>query len=353
MSVEGLAQKPVFDYDARLLIEAVDEAYQRWKQNDFYANRVQRTDAPERIRSISDIYQLPVIDMREFKQHPDELWVDPERVSEDRAIFSSGTTEGSQSFAARSEASWSRQRRLLERFARTCLPDIDRALCIAPGPAVTDQLPLRQGNRALFKYVHWFFEQFDSRYFINLDQSGEPAPDFEAVIDALETADGTTLLFGSTAYIDEFRRELADRGIRFDLGPEGIVLTGGGWKGVEATSSEAFRSSLTDRFGIRADHHLDWYGCTELFYFFGNRVGDPNPDRKRICSQGFAYVADADHFRRTGEVTPADGDRGLLVGVDPINTEYPGVILSDDVVTKTGGRYGPDVRIEYNQRATR
>lgn len=70
-----LFEQPVFEYDKELLLDAVDEALQRWKTNDEYSARLERTNAPGRVEEFSDFYKLPPVDRREFKDHPRELIV--------------------------------------------------------------------------------------------------------------------------------------------------------------------------------------------------------------------------------------------------------------------------------------
>lgn len=352
-AIADLAAQPVFTYDQALFFEAVNEAYSRWRENTNYARRVAQSDAPDRITAFEDLYSLPTVDMREFKQHPRELFVDPATIDEELAVFSSGTTADTRSFAARSEAGAARQAKMMAQFARTTLPDIDHVNLLIPPKEETDRLPVERSNRALFRYCAWLFSPFDRSFYAEIAADGSLSPDFAAVTEQVAARDGTQAVFGSPAAIDQFCDYLETNDETLDLGDNGAVATGGGWKGIDDTAPAVFRERLDRRLNVVPDHHTDWYGCSELFFFSGNKVGDTNPDEKRVSCQGFGYVADEPHFRRTGELKPvANGEPGILIVVDAVNTDCPGVILTDDIVTKTGGTYGEDIRIEYVERST-
>lgn len=123
---------------------------------------------------------------------------------------------------------------------------------------------------------------------------------------------------------------------------------------MEAISWSEFRNILVDKLGIKPKNHIDLYGFTEAFFPTNNLPGDENPDKKRVPKNGFVYIADEDYFLETGKVKPLkeNGNKGLAVFVDPLNEDYPGVILTDDIVKKTEGEYGEDVRIEYIGRSS-
>jgi hypothetical protein len=352
-AITDLAAQSVFTYDQAVFFEAVNEAYSRWRENANYARRVAASDAPDRITAFEDLYALPTVDMREFKQHPRELLIDPATTGDELAVFSSGTTADTRSFAARSEDGAARQADMMARFARTALPDIDHISCLIPPKDETDRLSVERSNRALFRYSEWLFSQFERSFCADITADGGLTPDFAALKQQVVAQDGTQAIFGSPAVVEQFCHYLEANDEILNLGDNGAVVTGGGWKGVDDTSPAVFRERLHRRLNVAPDHHTDWYGCSELFFFSGNRVGDANPDEKRVSCQGFGYVADETHFRQTGELEPvANGEPGILIVIDAVNTDYPGVILTDDVVMKTGGTYGEDVRIEYIERST-
>ena len=354
MSIRELATQPVLDYDQDLLISAIDDAYDRWQENENYARRAERAGAPDQIDSFEDVFELPAIDMREFKQHPEDLVIDPAAVDEQYALFSSGTTGDSRSYTLRSERGYHRHRNTFQEFASALFPDdLSYVAILGPGPETLDSLPRQQAQRAVFTYPQWIFDQYDHDYFLDISPSGERQPRFDELLAAVRERDAPTAIFGVPALLDALAARITAEETTVELGEESLIMTAGGWKGVENADSEAFRRRLQKAFGIPPARHADFYGSTEVFTPTGNRVGDPTPDLKRIPSRGFAFVVDEDHFRRTGELQRIEnGETGLLVVVDPLNPDYPGVILTDDLMRKTGGVYGADVRIEYVGRST-
>lgn len=352
MAVSQLVSQPVFEYDSELFLNAVDEAYRRWQENENYRDRIQRSGAPETISDFEDLYELPTVDMREFKEHPQDLLVGLDSIDEEDALFSSGTTADSKSVAVRTSDGLERQEDLLQRFADTCLSDIDYFAGFAPSDQILDALPVEVSNRAAFHYIRWLMDQFDPTFHIEM-RDGQPAPDFAGIAERVRSEVGSGVVYGLTSHVEQFCEYLDDNNETLDLGANGTVVTGGGWKGTEAATKDEFREKLARSLGVEPENHCDWYGASEMYFFSGNMMGDPDPDKKRVSSQGFVYIADEDHFRTTGEIQPVEnGEPGLLVAVDPVNPFFPGVILTDDRVVKTGGVYGEDVRIEHVSRST-
>lgn len=349
--VERLFEQDIFSYDENLFLSALNESLQKWRENELYARRLENSDAPRKIESWEDVYRLPAIDMREFKTHPREVALgEPD---EDKALFSSGTTSDTRSFAARSEKGLERHRKNLERFARAAMGEADYSAGLGPQEEMLEALPHRMSRRALFRYIRWLIDQYDSSYYIELDEDGNIDMDFEGLTQRLREGSGRGICFGAAGPVEKYCSYLEETDQTIDLGEDGLVVTGGGWKSTEANSKEEYRNRLTELFGIKPENHLDLYSASEFTFFTGNRAGDQNPDQKRIPSHGFAYVIDEEKFRKEGVLEPVDNaETGLLVVVDPLNQDYPGVILTDDRMKKTGGVYGKDVRLEYVGRST-
>lgn len=352
MSILQRFSGQVTEYDQRRFVTAVDAALDEWLQNELYRKRFENSDAPRELETLDDIVELPVVDMREFKQHPRELVIDREQVDESHAVYSSGTTSDTKSFALRSAARNERQKRIFRAFSDELFPEFDYATLLVPDPATLESLPPEQSRRALFRYVQWLFEENESDYYVDISPETGLEPRFEELIEDLETRDDDIIIFGPPVLVNM----LADTIIALDqhvsLGDNGAVLTGGGWKDIDGETIE-FREKLTSAFGIQSREHLDLYSATELSFGAGNAYGQEDPDLKRLPRQGFFYVADTSRFVSDGALEPVrNGEAGLMVAVDPINTDYPGVILTDDIVRKTGGRYGENVRMEYVRRFT-
>ena len=340
------------DHDEELFLKAVDEAFQEWKKNELYKERIQRDDVPDTIESFEDIKKLPTVDMREFKEHPRELVIDEDEVDEEYALYSSGTTSDSKSFTLRSEEGYRRHRENFEKFIRYLVPELSHVHVMSAPKQMLEKLPEEQAKRAVFNYPIWIYEQFDNDFYLEKTEEGMK-PDVDAMIKNIKQTDGNQAVFSTPNNLYKVVKKLSEEGVSADLGPEGVIMTAGGWKGASGANKEEFRELLNEVFNVSPQNHLDFYGCTELFFATGNKFGDENPDKKRVPPEGYIWIADEEEFLSEGVLKPVEeGEPGLLVAVDPSNTDYPGVILTDDVVRKTGGEYGQDVRIEYVGRSS-
>lgn len=350
-SFERLFEQDTFSYDEDLFFGALNESLEKWRQNTLYSKRLENTDIAGDIESWEDVKKLPALDMREFKDHPEELVIGS--VNEDTALYSSGTTSDTKSFAARSEQGLERHQKNLERFAKSAWGDADYVAGLGPRDQMLQNLPPKLSRRALFRYIRWLFDQYDASYYVYLNNDGEVDMDFQALTERLQEGDRDGIFFGAAAQVEKYCQYLQEHGEEVYLGEDGVVVTGGGWKGTESKSKEAYRNQLVETFGIEPENHVDVYSASEFTFFTGNKAGDENPDLKRIPGHGFAYLIDEDRFREKGVIEEVeDGDVGLLVVVDPLCHDYPGVILTDDRMKKTGGTYGENVRLEYIGRST-
>lgn len=346
-------EQGLFEYDPETFIQASNEALDVWRQNDMYDNRLDRVGAPAEVNSFDDLTSLPTIDMREFKQHPEDLVIDPDEAKTEYALFSSGTTADSKSLAKYSETGLKRQKTLARGSLSPVFHNLDFVALLTPGRETLEQLPLEKSRRAVFRYALWMFETYENEHFLNLS-GGEFHIRVEALVDELQTRDGDLAIFSPPRSLFNIMKEMKRQEITIDMGDAGTVVTAGGWKGDAEGSKGEFRGLIGDVFGVPPQGHVDMYGCTELMVGACNRFGDDDPDLKRPNSRAYFWVADEDEFRRSGTLEPVgDGEAGLMVGVDPCNPDYPGVILTDDVVRKTGGEYAEDTRIEYVGRSTR
>lgn len=345
--------KRVMEYDERRFLAAAETALDEWLTNDRYRQRFENSEAPRELETFDDVIELPVVDMYEFKQHPRELVVDPDRVVESLALYSSGTTSDTKSFAPRSPERTDRQKRVFRSFADELFPEFDYAAVLVPDAETLASLPQEQSRRAVFRYARWVFEDCECDYYLDVLPDAGPAPRFEDLLDAVAVRDDDVVIFGLPAVIDMLAETVIHSDQSVDLGANGAILTGGGWKGVDRELVE-FRERLAAAFDIRPREHVDIYAATELSFGAGNAYRRDDPGLKRLPAQTFCYVADEERFLADGVLEPVEnGTAGLMVVVDPLNTDYPGVVLTDDIVRKTGGQYGEDVRIEYVERFTK
>ncbi|MFB6159115.1 MAG: hypothetical protein ABEJ95_05690 [Candidatus Nanohalobium sp.] len=348
---DQLFRQETFEYDEQLFFQALNEALEEWRKNDLYSKRLENKDIPEKIDSWEDVYKLPAVDMREFKDHSEDLVIGSP--DEEKALYSSGTTSDTKSFAARSEEGLEIHQDNLQRFAKSCIGEVDYSAGLGPQDSMLDKLPTKLSRRALFNYIRWLMDQYNSSHHLYLNEDGDVDMELEKLTKNLKNGEGRGIFFGAATQVEKYAQYLEKTGQQIDLGEEGLVATGGGWKGTEAKSKEEYRNMLVDKFNIKPENHLDFYSASEFMFFMGNKAGDENPDLKRIPGHGFAYLADEEKFKEKGKIEPVEvGEVGLLVVVDPLNRDYPGVILTDDRMRKTGGKYGEDVRLEYIGRST-
>lgn len=339
-------------YDEELFFEALNKSLERWRENDLYRRKLDESDFRPPVESWDDVKDLPVLDMREFKEHPEELAIG--NLDEKKALYSSGTTSGNKSYAARDEKTLKRHRENLRRFAKDIIGDPDYSAALSVSENDLKDLPTDLSRRALFRYINWLMDQFDTSYFMEVKKDQSIQPDYEGLLEYLKENDGKGVVKASTSGMANFCKFLEERGEEIDLGEEGVVITGGGWKGESGMTREELRAKIADLFNIREENQLDFYSATEFTFFTGPKLGDEDPDAKRVPSQAYTYVADVKKFRERGEIEPVEkGEEGLLVAVDPLNHSYPGVILTDDVMRKTGGEYSEDVRIRHMGRSSK
>lgn len=351
-AIASLSNTGPSSYDQEQFFNAVSEALSEWRKNDLYQQRLDANNSSTSIENFDDLKSLPTIDMREFKQHPEDLIINREQVSHEYALYSSGTTSDSQSYTLRSEDGYQHHKSNFKNFVDFLLPQLDRMHALSPTEETVDKLSDSQAKRAVFTYPHWIFEDLDTEFYVDIE-NGELVPDVEGMIENIKQENKSQGIFSTPNKLYEVAKNLDEKDITLDLGENAIVLTAGGWKGEISSGKDEFRDLIQTVFGISPEAHLDFYGCTELFFATGNKYGDGNPDQKRVAPQGYVWIADEDHFLQTGELVSVDeGEPGLLVAVDPTNTDYPGVLLTDDIVRKVGGEYGEDVRIEYIGRSS-
>ncbi len=348
---DRLRELDTFSYNDQIFFDALNESLEVWKQNDLYSQRLENSDFSGEVESWGDVKKLPALDMREFKTHPEDLVIG--ELEEDKALYSSGTTSDSRSFAARSDEMLEIHQDNLERFAKACIGEVDYSAGLGPRDSMLEKLPTKLSRRALFNYIRWLMDQYNSSHNVYLNEEGDVDMDLEKLTEELQNGEGRGLFFGAAAQVEKYVQYLDKTGQEVDLGEEGLVVTGGGWKGTEAKSKEEYRTMLVEKFNIKPENHLDFYSASEFMFFTGNKAGDKNPDLKRVPGRGYAYLADEKVFKEEGRVEPVEnGEEGLLVVVDPLNRSYPGVVLTDDRMKKTGGEYGENTRLEYIGRST-
>jgi len=342
-------KEEILNYDEKKFLNSLNEKYQEWKSNPVYRKRVDMKDAPEEIRSMEDIYDIPLVDMAEFKDHPEELAIGETEFN----LYSSGTTSGRRSKGPRTEEDFKKHRKFFNNLSQEMLPDeLDYMALIAPSGKLLDNVPdPKISNRSVFNYARWGFEDpYDSDSFVDFS-GGEPEIEFDKLYKNLDEKEGDLGLFGTQKYILGFFKYLENNSLELDLGERGAVATGGG--SAKEVDGEEFRSMCNKYLGIEEENQVDFYGMTESMLMTANKAGDENPDKKRVPSQGMVYVIDKDKLMNERKIEPVEnGEPGIAVFLDALNGSHPGAILTDDIVKKTGGEYGEEVRIEHLGRSS-
>jgi hypothetical protein len=168
------------------------------------------------------------------------------------------------------------------------------------------------------------FSQFGTEHTYAL-QSGSLAPDW-SVIEAflLKHRGKRTLLFGFTFILwQHFLRDAEENGHRLDFG-NSVLIHGGGWKKLEASSVSAseFKRRMRACFGIREIYN--YYGMVE-------QAGSIYME----CEEGYFHAADYSevlirHPRSFEE--QGIGKAGLIETMSAIPRSYPGhILLTEDL----------------------
>lgn len=348
------------NYDKKLLLKAVNESIKIWRKNENYnrriKKRIEKGNFPKKITDIKDLYKIPLVDMAEFKSAEnakDHPLATNEEVSLEYSLYTSGTSSGSRGLAPKSKEGYRIHKNSFQKFFKTVFPDLDFLAVNILSKDILKKLPNEISNRAVIKYVGWAAELFYSEAFMKMDGK-ETKFDIKRLVNVLDSKNGKLGILSPPAYILKLCRFLEKKNKINLMGGDSIVATAGGWKGTEGVNKKEFRNYMQKYLGITPKNHLDFYGFTESFLPTGNIYGDNDPDKKRIPKHGFVYVTDEDYFLETGgKINPVEeGEPGLAVFIDPLNPDHPGAILTDDIVRKTGGEYGKDVRVEYIGRSS-
>lgn len=121
-------------------------------------------------------------------------------------------------------------------------------------------------------------------------------------------------------------KKIQDRGLEFDFGERGAVVTGGGWKIHEQIrmTSKSFRKIVKDVLGIPEKFCLDAYGMVE-----GNgwMVQCPEGHYLHLPYSYFKAMVLDDEFNQIGF-----GETGRFAFLDAIAMSYPGFITTGDKV---------------------
>jgi len=342
-------QEEILNYNQKEFLESLNNKYQIWKTNSNYKKRILKKDAPKKISKIEDVYEIPLVDMAEFKKYPEKLSIG----KIDFNLYSSGSTSGTRSKGPRTKNNFKIQRKFFNNLSKEMNPNsINYFALISPSKKEFSKVPdPKVSNRSVFHYASWGFEEpYESENFMNFS-SGRPEINFKNLYKNLEERSGDKGLFGTQKYVISFLKYLKKNNLKTTLGENGIIATGGGSS--KELSGKEFRDMCNEYLGVEKKNHVDFYGCTESMLMLANKAGDENPDKKRIPSQGMVFVVDEKELRESAVIKPLGLNKpGLAVFIDALNESHPGAILTDDIVIKTGERYGENARIQHLGRST-
>ena len=193
---------------------------------------------------------------------------------------------------------------------------------------IVDRTEIIRGKMALSARAAGIlgFSNFGRNHFHALNEDMQP--DWGKIDHFLETCrHKPILLFGFTWVIwQNFLQAAIKAGRRFDVGPESILVHGGGWKKLadQSVDNPTFKSMLKEQFGIR--RVSNYYGMVE-------QVGSVFME----CKEGhFHSPAFADVLMRD-LLTLELADSGAVEVLSLLPRSYPGhAILTEDMGTVLG-----------------
>jgi hypothetical protein len=176
------------------------------------------------------------------------------------------------------------------------------------------------------------FSQFGASHTYAL-QPGTMKPDWDVIESFLLKHQRTRILLFGFTYIVwlYFLRAAEDSGRCLDFGSS-VLIHGGGWKKLEASSVSAveFKNRLRRCFGIRAIHN--YYGMVE-------QTGSIYME----CEEGFFHPSEYSEILIRNQRTLGEqqiGFSGLIETMSSIPRSYPGHVLLTEDMGILRGRYG-------------
>lgn len=307
------------DYQFRSIREAFTFHY---GANDFYRGYCERKGfGPEDLKTFEDLFRIPVLSTRIFKEGFKLLSV-PES---DVAIFheSSGSS-GSQSRVPRDKIT-------LDRFTIS----MHKTIYGVTGPyaylAMLGPSPEEMGSLSLANYAQVGCEIAEDYEFFLKDYDFEP----EYIIEKLNATPHRPVRIGGGPMLIldlvDWMNETGDK--ITSLTEESLVTSGGGFKDMTgvAMDRDEYDEKVARGFGIPKSSVRDAYGMSEL-----NAIMlECEKQVKHIPPWAILSVRNPANLDE--EVAP--GEEGLPAFLDPLAHSYPGFVIADDIVRMT---VGPD-----------
>jgi long-chain-fatty-acid---luciferin-component ligase len=307
---------------------------------------------PDKIQSLDDAFKIPLLDSSETLRKRQFLSVPEKDII---AKFSStGTTGKPVIWCPRDQITFNWQGlgtlRCLNEFAD-----------LKPGESLimVPDMPNLPFCQVLKKYLPMEGHKISIGLKHKMED-GKPNvfPDTEQITSVLSSENKPKNLFGYPFTIAQLKDLVDTKGIKTDLGKDGIIITGGGWKAKSETMPYAKLSRLelekllSDTFNVPTENIIDVYSCTELTFGCWECVTNENGKkvrRRHVAPWMYMLILDPD----TLEPLP-EGKIGRAAFYDFGSHSYPGFILTEDlmkIVKENGcdcGRNGQV--IEYMDR---
>lgn len=170
------------------------------------------------------------------------------------------------------------------------------------------------------------FSTFGHHHFHLLGESLQPRWD-ELAVYLKEHQGQPLLLFGFTFVVwQHFVEAARAAGVRLDIGPQSILIHGGGWKKLASLhiGNDEFKAALKDRFGI---HHVsNYYGMVE-------QVGSIYME----CDAGHLHAPSFADVLIRDPITLRPAPHGVIQVLSLLPRSYPGhSILTEDLGSLLG-----------------
>ena len=328
-------------------------------KNDFYINyfnelnnyHVQNSEEYSAIvsniflkKEFDDIKDMPFIPVRLFKMM--QLKSIPENEIF-KTLTSSGTSGQAVSHIYLDKYNASMQTKVLKAIMKSFLGDIRKKMCIVDEEDILKNKKKFSARAAgiigfsLFGRAHTYSNDIDLSLKIKELQKLEN-----------EYREAGVLFFGFTSIIwQHFFLAANELKIKFDFGPNSIMVHGGGWKKLvdQSVSNDKFKLSLKKQFGI--SNIYNYYGMIE-------QTGSIYME----CEHGFLHSSVFSDVLIRDQITyeplPYNSE-GLVQVISVIPKSYPGFsLLTEDIGTIHGeddckcGRLGKYFTIKGRMKAS-
>lgn len=300
-------------------IQAIkNSAIFHYQKNDYFRHLCeQKNFNPDDICSLEDLTNIPLIPQTYFKKDNRNILFSFPLDDTVIKIQSSGTS-GHQSITYREmlslrNISYGFQETFIEIFGL-----IEGAcLFLTPSIAQAPNLGMLRTLGLLNTYLHTQFYAIDGTN-VNFDQAVEFLNQWNGIY--------PRHIVGAPFMLSLFIDYLDKKNISVNLDKKSRILTTGGWK--RYTGQMIPRSELDNKcqriFNIQHDQIRDFYGCIESNIL----APECSCHQKHIAPYAHFYTRDINN----PDVIVPEGKEGLLCILDPLNTSFPGFLLTEDVV---------------------